>query len=249
MRKYCSCIMLLVLTVCLALSGTAETSSTDTCTHAWEAYDELHHGTSLYKAELVKADPDRHWYVGFYPAKVCTICGQGEYARGGSTGAYHAFKVVNYHFDDEEANVTIAWECDLCGYERAEMVTVQSILEGTNETCLLGAECHWQRTSRYMHEGVVLDGTMPAEWKDVPKEWFRAVIYDMETGRFLCTTRKYCIVCGRPSVNDKSPEYEAFHEKWSGLPIMTLEYFLNEGIPQNMPYRLIDELRSVQIAE
>lgn len=243
-RKHYRLMVLLEMAVCVMLAGVAEESSTDACLHSWVPYDQAVHGTSQYKTILSRTDPDGHCFVGFYPANVCALCGACAYANGGGSYAYHAYRVTGCVYDDAGENVTITWMCELCSYERTESVPVQSILAGEHDTCLLGGACDERMISRYMHDGVILDGTMPAEWLNVEKEWFRAVIYDMETGGFMCETRKYCVVCGRPGVYDDGAEYGPFHEQWSGLPVMTLDYFLNAGVPQSMPYRLIDEIRS-----
>lgn len=248
-RRYIRLIVLFVLAVSVLLTGAAEENDAEACPHSWVPYDQSEHGISQYKVILDRTDPDVHCFVGFYPSSVCEMCGACTYTNGGGSEAHHAYRVTGCVYDDAGENVTITWLCELCSYERTECVTVQSILSGEHDTCLLGGACDERLISRYMLDGIVLNGTMPAEWLNAEREWFRAVIYDRETGGFMYESRKYCVVCGRPSVYDDWAEYGPFRENWNGLPIMTLDYFLNVGVPQNMPYRLIDEIRSGHHAE
>ncbi len=213
------------------------------CVHQWETMDFSHYNTVV---EQEVGDDERHWLGHYGSHETCSICGElNDYYRVSASGQSHAFDVISCKaFEGDE--VEILFCCRMCEYERSERTTIQTIVDGTAETCLLGGACPRNIVGFMNDKGIILPDSMvgvPTNYDIGERVWFNAVIYDADNRTFLFSSRDYCPVCGRPRIFAPSYATPVFNENWNGLPIMTEEYFLTVDMPENLPYQLIDQLR------
>lgn len=213
------------------------------CRHKW--------GTSDFSdwewfVEQEEDNQKSHWLAHYGAQEICSICGEfNGYNRVSAAGQTHVFDVIRCT-PLEGDSIEILFRCRMCEYERCEKTTVQTIVDGTSGSCLLGGECS-QNVVGYMNDdGLILPNSMVGELANFDigeREWFISIIYDPANQTFLLASRDYCPVCGRPRFFSHSDATQIFNERWNGFPIMTEEYFLTVDMPNNLPYQLIDQLR------
>lgn len=231
---------MLLLLVSFAYCDAGKSEAAD-CTHVWEPYAQEIHGQIADEIVLSEVDPLFHVYMVRSPGSVCAVCGECEYSPGTGVHAYHSYEVKQWRCAETGDEVTISWSCRVCSYERTEHTTLQAIVQGTEANCLLGGKCDGARTGYMTDRQIITSGDRSNIVGE--KEWFIALVYDPQAHTFLYASRDYCPLCGKPKIFAPAFATTVFNENWSGLPIMTEEYFLTVDMPDNLPYQLIDQLR------
>ncbi len=74
--------------------------------------------------------------------------------------------------------------------------------------------------------------------------WNISLVYVEEWGQYMFTAREHCPLCGRPRPHAYQQLPEDYDLEGSGIPMMDEVQFLTDGVPDNLPYQLIDALRS-----
>lgn len=240
---------ILPLIIFLSLIGGA---GAEECEHVWTDFNPYVHGYAATDFQLEVEDEEFHQCIIRSPEKICVDCGARQYGESlSAVRNRHAFVVAEWRYQEEETVVMITWQCDLCGYLKTETALLDVILSGNADTCLLGGKCNAANRGNMYTDGhiydsgvtLLRDGTKP---NDDNRVVFPALLVD-ERGSdvmFTLVSRSYCSWCGRPSVNQLGDWSEHFEEDWSGLSIYTERKFLEMGMPSEMPYQLIDQLRA-----
>ncbi len=240
----------LLLTFAVCLGAAAEEPA---CEHVWIPYDKATHGVAEGEVTLSRADDFIHAYMFNPPEKVCVLCGErlNEVVIGSAGHDPHAYTVSQWALDEARGTVEITWCCGVCAYTHTAVLELQTILDGTADSCLYGGPCNMtQMRWADLHEnGMLLFDARPTTlpWGLDPGEAvvYEALIYDPEEQTFQVGVRAHCAVCGRP-MNRAYPIFRPtthFNTRDNGMRIMTEEYFLTDGVPKNLPYQLIDQLR------
>lgn len=249
MKEFWILLIILLLPISLA-------SGEEPCEHEWSCFEPVY-GYLAEEVQWTVMDDDCHECVLTVPESICTRCGTRQYS--GSIHAIanrHAYFVSDWYDQHDGTKVTITWVCSLCKFERKETVLLETIIDGSGETCLLGGKCDVRRVG-YMHEDgylydsgatVLPDFTLP---NDAKRLFYEAVLaHNGEMGIELSlVSRTYCSQCGRPSVKPLSGALQSFEEQWSGMGVYTEDAYLQVDMPQNLPYQLIDQLRQEAAAE
>lgn len=247
MRKnqYILVLLMVLIGLCSVVCATAD-SVTD-CVHDWVAFDKSVHGIQEDEVWLKEATASHHLYMHRLPTAVCQLCGAREYPDAASgTNVQHAYRVSQWEYAEDGASVRFVMECAVCEFLNEVSIETERIRQGIEESCLLGGACDERKQGTTYSNGMILpvgDEIYPAGFDAGEKEMLYALIYD-ETGKtFQFAYRLCCPVCGRPRIcTDAMPSAE-FHEKWNGMQIMTRDYFLTIGMPDNLPYQVIDRIR------
>lgn len=245
MRKPYAAVYLALITVLLCcLGGSAET----VCEHQWAAYDMETDGVMQEEVELGEITDEYHMYMRYYPLAVCELCGARQPTQLGS-GSYapHAYTVTQWQWMEERAAAEISLSCGVCQHTYTYELTVQALLAGDGDNCLHGGACDLRQVGYKYENGMILSAGgelgVPFGFEKGERIWDASLIYDPAEKTFLFTSRSYCPVCGRPRTNNAFSPQTGFNPNWSGLPIMTMDYFMTKGVPENLPYQLIDHLR------
>ncbi len=218
------------------------------CIHQWVRYDEEKHGVLPTEISEPVIAETYHLYIWRSPTKVCELCGVrdlGEYGSGARVP--HAYKVADWKKNEIGDAVQITLACGVCEYVHVYDISLQALLDGTAESCLLGGPCK-KGTPGYQYENglvmyLVRRHPYPDDFYVGERESYTPQIYDPEAQTFLFASREFCPVCGRPQASNTYQPQVEYIESWNGLPIMTMEFFLTNGVPEGLPYQLIDQLR------
>lgn len=242
--KKCWILLLLLLLPLIVASG-------ENCEHEWTAFNPYKHGYLAEEVKIIATDEESHQCIMTVPESMCARCDAREY-KGSviDIANRHAYFVSDWCYQDEGAAIEITWTCSLCEYERIETIPLQTIINGSGETCLHGGVCDAKNVG-YMHEDGYIYDSGAAVLPDLTKpDDTKRLFYDAllaqngETGIELSLVcREYCSLCGRPSVTLLSRSLQSFSDQWNGLSVYTEEAYLQRDMPQNLPYQLIDQLR------
>ncbi len=238
--------LLLCLLVGMILSSQlcfAESS----CEHIWIPYDQQAHGVLAEEVELFEVNTLSHSYMQRLPKEVCALCGERTYSGGSAPETPHAYTVTDWERTHEGKAVCITLTCGVCRYVYTYEVALQTLLEENGDNCLHGGTCDTRKSGYLYENGMILFDTKgyfwPVGFEPGEKVLEAMLIYDTAEHTFLYTSRKYCPVCGKPRVSAVSKPQSEFDSDWNGMPIMTMDFFLTDGVPENLPYQLIDQLR------
>lgn len=241
-----SWLMLLVLLLPLILA-----SGEENCEHEWTAFNPYEHGYLAEEVQMAAMDDETHQCVLTVPERICMHCGAREY-RGSvnSIANRHAYFVSDWCYQNEGAAIEITWACSLCKYERTATIELETVINGSGETCLHGGECDVRHVG-YMHEdGYIYDSgvtVLPDLTKpdDAKRLFYEALLArNGEMGIELSLVcREYCSLCGRPSAIPIAGTLQSFSDQWNGLSVYTEDAYIQQDMPQNLPYQLIDQLR------
>lgn len=231
-------LMFCALVLCLLL-GTAAAYSEE-CPHSWHPCDLSQIDYAEISPEMIAVDDSSHMYLRKFPKEECTLC---DATRGFSTAAGylqpHSFSVEEWYRDNEN-NVFIFLKCHICEFQHEVHASVDTILAGTSETCLLGGACVNREGGSMYPQGIEsTDGTRTD-----------AIVFTgiVETpcadGRshLYLANRVYCPVCGQPELQLISDE-ETTHAYKDRYEHYSTEAFLSTGMPQNLPYQVIDTIK------
>lgn len=236
---------IMVLLACFCVIGNAKADSD--CLHKWTDFDYGKHGYDPEKVTLEFVDDEYHCYKQSVPTSVCEYCGERMYeGRATATSAVHSFQVKDWNLDADTDELSLCVECAVCKYVREEWCNVQHILEGKVQSCILGGKCDDQNSGYLNQQGsIIASGTwiVPPDFDMGEASGFVAVVYDEEEKIYQFSAREYCPLCGRPRAVLRGWRTPDFREEWDGLPVMSEEDFLTVGMPQDLPYQLIDQLR------
>ncbi len=246
MRKCLRILFILVLALGVAVLGRAETDADASCVHLWVPYSESINSVLPEEIELSEVTELTHMYMQWMPKEVCSLCGKRMYRGSSGSEVPHSYTVTQWERIQEGRAVRITLNCGVCQYSYTYEVTVQTLLDGTGKNCLQGGLCDTHKEGYLFENGMILFDTkgyqLPVDFE--PGEAIRpmVLVYDPDEQTFLLTERSYCPTCGRPRTSRFSPQTE-FNSNWNGLQIMTMEYFLTNGVPENLPYQLLDQIR------
>lgn len=237
-------VVLCVLLVSISMGcSLAERTS---CEHSWTVFTEYADVFLTQEVEVQQYDSEMHAIVRSFPIEKCALCGEvrGQEHRA-SYMQIHSYKVDDWHFVNDGAGVEIQFGCHICGYELVEMAALQEILDGTNNLCLIGGECvddyagsmypaGIEQTNGFRKDAHSFTGVVEVPCSD-------------DRSHYYLAERSYCPVCGRPQMQIISMLDEGQRDEWGKWPCYDLPAFLSQNMPNNLPYQLIDSLRSQSI--
>lgn len=228
------CTLMLSIGVCCVAEDTA-------CEHSWTLYTGYADDFLTQEAVIEPYDSETHTIIRAFPIEECSNCGE---VRGQGYGAgymqVHSYSVAGWQFVNEGMDVEIRFNCHICEYELTETVALQSILEGTETTCILGGECAANLAGSMYPEGI--EQTNGFRTDAISFAGVVQVPCTEERSHYYLAERSYCPVCGRPQMQIFSIS-DALTAEWEKWPLYEADEFLSAEMPEELPYQLVDDLR------
>lgn len=240
-------VLVMLVLPCMAMTG-AVSEEGSVCAHEWEHYSETRHGAAPVSIILEEATPEYHLYMRETPEAICRLCGAWSESCTRS-GSYvpHAYTVQEWEYINDKMDVKFVMLCGVCGYRYEDTVETELICSGEAGSCLFGGICDQRKRAALYSSGLVLpagDEAYPSEFAAGDKELLYALVYDPSAGTFQPGYRVFCPACGKPRLQSDVAASERFEESWNGLPAMTPDYMLTVGVPEGLPYQMIEQIRN-----
>lgn len=247
---------LLVLLAVLSMCGVAHAEDSyleqfltlDTCEHRWYPIVlsmRLEEGVRVHTSET--QGPDVYIAVGSYHTAVryvmnrCALCGLEQSMPEEKGNWPHHYRVSEEALLEDA--VTLTYTCDECGHVRRETLSLTALraVDPASDAvdCMHGGACQQAGlfTTAKIGRRTVLD----------EKTYYLTRVLVEEDGQQVTKVaqRLHCPFCRRPHLQ----HVRAVDENWEGyasLPEMTYAEFMMVQTDENLPYQVIDRLRSIE---
>ncbi len=234
-------VVLCMLILCMSVS--CSVAEDTTCVHDWTLIEDYDPIFQMQEPVVRPYDEQKHIIMYDRPTEVCSLCGA---TRGQGHGAgytqIHSYTVEEWQTINGGADVAFEFCCNVCGYERAETIALQEILDGLNDSCLLGGVCAAEYVGSMYPEGI--RPTRGSRTDSITLSGVVEVPCTEDRSHYYLAERIYCPICGRPQMQVFSILDEARRDEWAKWTCYDLSTFLSMDMPENLPYQVIDSLRS-----